>query len=493
MKTVKAYLFLVMAGALICSTWLSPAWATNQLEFLQDDIEETMERLDEVEKKTLQDKMSIGAEIRVRSNFFTFKHKSQYDPETSSYVPLDIDEYTPNLLNTRFRLNLKANVTKTLNFHGRLSMFTYWSDQVPPTVGGVPFARGQGSDEYLLVERAYADYFFTPPFPVVEKIPMAFTIGRLPLADGLPTNLRENTPRKSTYPSMAYDLIADGVALSLDLEQYIPLPNPALRFIYINLASKGDFTYREPQIPGGNNLLFVQLETGLKGRLEGTTVILNCSYSPSTPPPDNNLVAFMFMGVSAEPVVAEDPTFDNPSSLGTLATATLYAQSDRFLNSWVDWFASAKIQSINTVNRPAKFLVTADFAGTGTHITLPFYFGLLSESNHKNPIAYSFQIGGRVNLPIDSLNEPKLGIEFNWGSKNSIPGTYAAEDPLHKLDVAGAAFDFYYIQPVSRHFSFRLGHTRVYHEYDTSTFYFWTRRNTDQDITNTYLLFDMKF
>ncbi len=490
MQTIKAYLTLVVTGVFIFTLGLSPAMATTdeEMEYLQDDLEETMERLDAVEKKSLQDKMSIGAEIRIRSDWYTFKQKKGYNAQTDSYYAMDVDEYTPNLLNTRFRLNLKANVSKNLKFHSRLSMFTYWNDQDATKVAA-PISRGQGVDEFLLVERAYADFFFTLPYPVIEKIPMAFTIGRLPLADGLPTNLRENTPRKSTYPAMAYDIIADGAGLSFDLTEYIPLPGAAFRFIYVNLVSDNDMTsYREGEFPGGNTLLFTQLEAGLKGRLEGTHIIFNLCYTPSIAPPESSVAAFFAAAMGEGTTMT--PKADNPDTLGSITTATLYVQAERFLDSWFDWFVSAKAQSVNTADKTAIFLMNNAAQGI---VDFPIPFGLLGESNIKNPLGYAFQLGTRINLPVDALKEPKVGIEFNWGSRHAIPAAYAAEDPLRKLDVCGAAFDFYYIQPVSRHFTIRAGHTRVYHEYDTAAIYYNTRRATDQDITNTYLLFDMKF
>ena len=98
------------------------------------------------------------------------------------------------------------------------------------------------SDSTLKVERAYVDYFFK----LHEKLPMALTFGRLPMADGLPTDLRENTPRKATFPSLAYDLIADGVGLSFMLDKLTGLKNSALRMIYIRyVKDNNDALYRK--------------------------------------------------------------------------------------------------------------------------------------------------------------------------------------------------------------------------------------------------------
>ncbi len=88
------------------------------------------------------------------------------------------------------------------------------------------------------------------------------------------------------------------------------------------------------------------------------------------------------------------------------------------------------------------------------------------------------------------MNNPKFGIEYNYGSKYWTDTNQGSEDPLNKLNTRGYAWDFYYIQPINKILSARLGYTWLRQEHPDLG---------DEDvrymnrITNTYLLLDAKF
>jgi hypothetical protein len=67
----------------------------------------------------------------------------------------------------------------------------------------------------------------------------------------------------------------------------------------------------------------------------------------------------------------------------------------------------------------------------------------------------------------------------------------ASEDPLHKLNVNGHAWDFYYLQPISKNFNLRVGYTFLHNNYFNQ--YISKVQDIDEKITNTYLLLDAKF
>ena len=201
-------LFFLAAIMSLCMTDVSKASADEtatreelmeQINTLEEDIEELNQRLDEVETKTLVDRISFGAELRTRFDWFHFEDKDIDDKDSVNMLP-----------SNRFRLNMKADVSDNIKFTGRLVVYKNWLDDSITTTRDMNRSRVP-TDTTVKLERATMDYFF-------DSIPAALTFGRLPITDGLPTDLRENTPRKSTYPSLAYDVEGEGIALSYGLE-----------------------------------------------------------------------------------------------------------------------------------------------------------------------------------------------------------------------------------------------------------------------------------
>lgn len=425
---------------------------TEDLEILNDDMVE-------IEKKTLMDKINLGAEIRVRGDWFSLEDKLN-----------DVDDKVSITPSTRFRLNLGADVSDNLRFSGRLSILENWGDNDIGRFNSLSNSRVRG-DNSLKVERAYADYFF-------DFMPVALTIGRLPMADGLPTDFREDTPRKSTYPALAYDTEADGVALSFDLSKLIPLPNPALRFIYTKQVQDDDSEiYRNDTLEAADLSVYAaQIETGLPGMFADTLFIFNYVNVPKLSAPSSASLSALL----GAPVT----TVSLPDDLGDLTKYTFFLQSKRFLGSWIDWFAGYSITKIKPSGTAANYLING---------VIPYSLGYLSDDNLPDRKGHCYHVGARVNLPIEALNYPKFGVEYNKGSKYWLGTTFAAEDPLDKLAVKGNAWDFYYIQPVDKYFTIRAGYTVLNVDWTAPGLFYGDVQDADQDITNTYVLLDIKF
>ncbi len=486
MSKMRIHLFVAMALFMItgaCPLLTPPVQAAPSPEDMADDIDEINDRLDAVERKTLMDKINIGAAVRMRFDYFTFK---DFDANSAQYV-----EHMPS---TRFRLNLKADITKNLKFHSRLSMQTNWNDwdtapywANPPMLG----VRGRG-DTSLKVERAYVDYFFD----LIPRVPMALTFGRLPTTDGLPTNLRENTPRKSVYPALVFDMESDGAALSFDLSDLTDLPGSAFRFVYWRFVKDNDispFLSNDPSGLPDDNVFIFQLETELSGDLRDTLVILNYVYVPTmTPtPPErmqdiwNDTVAFGGPVTVSGGSNVFGPLTDN---LGSFHIITGYVQAERFLDQPLDWYLGGKYNRINATGPPASYTIT------GSPQAPPFIpIGFASDLNDEDKNGYAIQAGLRVTFPCSFLKDPKLGLDYNYGSRYLMPGSWGSEDPLNSLDVRGHAVSVYYIQPITRHFLVRAGHTSMKIDYTSNDPWFGERNAADQYANNTYFLLDVKF
>ncbi|MFC1592199.1 DUF3373 family protein, partial [Thermodesulfobacteriota bacterium] len=417
---------------------------------LKEDVEELSEMMGVVEKRSLLDRVQMNAELRTRCDWFTFR-----DDKTNH------DESVDALFSNRFRLNLKSKVSDRLVLHARLTAFYNWNDN---SVASYPritsFNRSRHPDDNdIEVDRVYADYFFN-----VGKVPMSLTFGRLPTTDGLPTNLREDTARKSAYPAIAWDTEMDGLALNIGLESLISLKDSTLRFVYARLVEDGDdVLYRRSSYDMNDiDVYFAQFETGF-ARLPGAIFILNVMYAPE------------WIGGDARPMGLTP--IDIQGELGSIFKFAAYFQAERFLGSNWDLFAGYSY---------------IDFDGNGKDVWGALGGLIKVETRLNDGNGYGFHVGCRYNIPWKVLNRAKFGVEYNYNSKWHLVPNYGAEDPLRKLMNHGYAWDFYYIQPIDKNFKVRLGYTYMQKRYTGDSPNAVPER-TDQQITNAYILLDAKF
>jgi hypothetical protein len=436
-----------------------PAGDAASVAQVKQQVDEMETVIQSVEKKALTDRVNFAAELRTRIDWFDYKDERNHKSDSINAAP-----------SNRFRLNLTSQVSDNLKLIGRLTMYKRWQDNNEMSTGGFNSARAPG-DSDLEVERIYAEYYFKPN----EKLPMTLTFGRLPQTDSLPTNLREDTPRKSTYPGLAYDLEADGIALAVSLAEIIKLPDATFRIMYnraVDQEDDYDSAYRQPQYHmDDSNTYSFQFETGLTGFMRNSLFIANYIYVDDFQTAD--LTNETANGLPFKVV-------DFPGSSGDAHKFTLFLMSERFFDSPFDWFAGY------------SYMLTK---GTGVAryqvgpIKIPG-LGLLSD-HKRDTNSCAFHVGTRYALPWKVLNGSKFGVEYNYGSKYWMGFNDASEDPLHKLNVNGHAWDFYYLQPITKNFNLRFGYTLLENKYFNQ--YIGEVQGINENISNTYVLLDAKF
>jgi len=434
--------------------------AGSDITILQEDVEELSDLMEVVEKRTILDRMQIGAELRTRCDWFSFRESLDNGRHH--------DEKVKALFSNRLRLNLKANISKSMQFHARLTMYKNWQDDDFKERAASISGRDP-SNAVLRVERAYVDYFFEPH----EKLPMALTFGRLPMADGLPFDLRENTPRKSTYPSLAYDITADGIGFSIMLDRLTGLKGAAFRLVYMRRNTDNeDNIYRKYEYNIEEQDYYIgQFETMLPGNyLKDILFIANLSYIPDFPSIDLTESGIL------QPV-------DLPNSLGSVWTLTFLFEAKRFLGSNFDWFIGFAWNDIDASEKPARYRALG---------LIPANVGLGGPENQDDRCGNAIHVGFRYNIPFEPLNNPKFGVEFNRGSKYWYTANQGADDPLNKLLLNGHCWDFYYIQPINRNLTLRLGYTWLKRDYPQIDARSYPDR-FEEKVTNTYFLLDAKF
>jgi len=496
-----------------------------QIDDLNDDIEEYSEILHKVERKSLLDLINLNAELRTQFDWFSFKGHD-YEPYTTIKIGDEKHEHVRMLPTNRLRLGLRANLSENFKFTSRLGMTRHWSDDDIPVYPELNFMNTSRKPSNLdvKVERAYIDYFFT----LAHHLPIALTFGRLPTTDGLPTDLRENTPRKSTYPGLAYDCESDGIALSFLMDHYLPLRQSAFRFVWVRrvddntqyfmdqtLSDKYGVYRVDEESMDTLSIYIAQMETYLPDPFHQTLFMLNYLWIPDAPASDlrydPNLQPFYDSDI---PMVYADV----PDTEGEFSKLTCLLESKDFLQSGLDWFIEisflkSKAEGAlhfmfdpSALGLPGEPILARDAYNEYHNISpshandlealrkAPPSIGLLNCDGESDRSAHAIHIGFRYKLPLDQFNYPKLGMEYNYGSQYWFGMNAGSADKLNKLDIRGSVWDLYYIQPINRYFMTRLRYTQVHFDYDDGmSFYHGEPMEIDHRVSQFSIVLDARF
>ena len=458
--------------------------SSSKLRKMDRDISDIYDTLDEVETKTIKDRINIGAELRVRMDNYRVKDYDQ-PGMTMYYVPAADDGTTPNSgwqttphasderndgnWTSRMRLNLDSEVSRSVKFHGRLALFKNWADSQPGYSDDTMRSHRPSGDTNLKVDRFYVDWI-----PQDFFLPIAVTIGRQPTTDGPPYEFKEDRERQSTYPALIFDGEPDGVVVTLGLERWTGLKNSALRYFYAMAFQYDNDTqnyldgiyqadYQDVKVHG----IFFETEIpGLRDSLLVADYIMAKDFFAADPKP-------IGMGGSG-----------SMANIGDMDIWGLHIQLRDIGGNGIDLFGSYG----ENRSDPNGNIVTMN---TNT-------FGLLGNGTGKEK-GHAFYTGLRYTIPVKALNEPKIGIEYNKGSQYWFSFTPGSTELYNKLAARGECFDYYYIQPINKNMFMRTGYTQIEYDYSGSGSYLGTP--VDYSATygktpkfeNFYVLIDTRF
>ena len=120
-------------------------------------------------------------------------------------------------------------------------------------------------------------------------------------------------------------------------------------------------------------------------------------------------------------------------------------------------------------------------------------YGLLSDDGHDRKSGSAIYVGARYTIPWDQLRNPKVGFEFNHGSKYWMSMTSGTAELFNKLATRGDVYELYYIQPVDKNIFFRAGYTHVDYDYTMSGWHIGHPESSKAEMDNYYLLMDCRF
>lgn len=426
------------------------------------DVDELYTTLDKVENRTLKDKINWGAELRSRVDNFSLR--GRLDPDTGR----NRNESNDNHWTNRFRLNLDAELTDDLHFSGRLTGFKNWGDS------DTSLLRSDGNFAHvpdgasISFDRLFAEW----TLPI--HTPMSFTFGRLSTTEGPPLHMGENRPMESFFPSLLLDAELDGMMLSTNLDSLTGLQGTTVTLLY----GKGFQDDNDQE-------LFLDGRSGIDDTdLAGLFIKTALPYVP-----DGLLMLSAVRGSKLT-----DTPLDPETDLGSVDLLGIHSQACNIFDTGLDAFASWGMSLPRTNGRSIMF------SGPTSGSMMPSHVGLLSgpapegsDVFEKDRTGWAVYAGLRYTLPIQKLKEPKLGFEYNHGSRYWFSFTQGAPDLFNKLSVRGDVYDLYYIQPVNPFLFIRTGYTFAELDYSRSGMHVAQPQPIEEKLGNFYFLFDCRF
>jgi len=450
-------------------------------EKVTEDINIIYNTIDDLETKSVQNKINFGAELRVRADNYRAKNYNTIDMTgfqqhvMAGMSPMQAmgaamthhdKESDSNNWTNRFRINMEAEISDSLQFHGRLAMYKNWGDSDDASASYMlnDFNRGHrpGSSN-LWVDRAYVDWI-----PSGFPIPLAITVGRHPSTEGPPFEYRENRLRQSTYPALLFDGENDGIVVTFGLDRYTGLKEAGWRFAYGKAYHSDDDNNTGSAFP-----FFDDGEAG-------DSTMAATFFETKIPGLKNSLAVLSYAKVWDLPFYLAGPNLYETGmanvDLGDMDLWGVHLQASDIAATGLDLFFSyGGNRSKANGNAPLGV------------------FGLLSSDGQSNHSGYSFYTGLRYTMPIEALNMPKIGFEYNKGSEYWFSMTMGTPDLFNKLATRGSVYDLYYIQPINRYLFFRAGYIHIDYDYSGSGQHIGAPMESDTTLDNYYFLMDVRF
>ncbi|MBI5408010.1 MAG: DUF3373 family protein [Nitrospirae bacterium] len=430
---------------------------TKELEKLKQQVDEIKtkdtqqeEKFKEVEKKADKaseiSRFTLSGDYRFRVDSVRVKFPAQH-----TYMGFGSDESftakNDSIMTHRFRFNISAQATEHIGFVGRLAMFKVGGGQTSTSLSsgndpmfgifphnGMLFDGNTGhlaTDNVLRVDRAYVNW---------ASMPFAFSVGRRPSTGGPPTHLRQNTERDGVPLGLGIDYAFDGVVAG--------------------------YFHNKP-ISGNLKLCYGRgFESGFKGVASSKVDDVDFfGFNWEADDSGKNLF-LQLQGFKAFDLmdVPEIQSFVNQTRFPSTNLGDLYHLTGLLMHKFknVDWFISSGLSKTDPKAQSA--------AGFGSLLTDP------GDPDLDPKTGYALYAGLRV--PITQLRS-KMGLEYNYGSKNWVTLTPASDDLISsKLATRGSVYEAYWIwdipdKPISRFAKafIRIGYQ--YYDFDYSGSGLW--------------------
>ncbi|MBU0552263.1 DUF3373 domain-containing protein [Myxococcota bacterium] len=452
--------------SLLLSLLLSPALASPRGDGIEPRLDELEERMDQVERRAMLDLVTLGGDYRLILNSVSYEGPSadpyEVDPQTGRAKP--IKEDSAEIWSQRLRITLFGEPSETLRFSGRLTMYKHFGDSDAP-----PFIQDFAStrvprDTGARFDQAWVDWFVNDW--------LALSGGRIAYSEGNPAELRENsTRRRATWVQQ----LVDGEYDSINLTAKIPylFNDFYLRGFYSSwffdddADAFGGFPFLSSGVDNlrifGGNIEFALPKIGRNFVQLGYYIVPE--FRPMTMPisdPGFNKAADYTHAPAPLNGSMLFPSY-MPESMGSYQNFSFMAEVYEVLGRF-DLFFGATLGLLKPNGEGIAYELPTP---TGERQSTPMIF--LASYKDEGETYFVFA-GGRATLPVAMLNQPKLGFEFNMGSRYHISFATQNDNLLNKIAIRGKAYEGYFIIPMERKWFIRLSYLYMDHDYTGSFF-----------------------
>ncbi len=376
-----------------------------KIEMLEKQQKSTTQTLTDVKKKTAGDNVKFGIDFRNAIDMLEYKNNDTGQTFRNG-----------SLLSSRLYLTMAASPMEKLTFKGKLAIYSTWGSHL--YVEDAPLkdwsASSKAADSVMRLKEGY--------FVYSDKIgaqPITFSIGRRTSSMGFLESTRQNESEEGSPLSHITNMEVNGVMTMLNFDRFVQ--GSYVKFV-LGRAHTGEMVnVYGTNGTNGNVIPFADIDTTAE---------------------DEN-VDFFVMPVSLynngqyEVMTQWAHIFDTKGkNITTTKTAVAAGKADLFA-------LSARINGIGDEINDFLDNTTAIASVAATRYDAKDGYTLVGSPDGGTSNGYSFWAG--VIIPDMITDAGKLGVEYNHGSKNWTPMTWAEDTAIgSKIAVRGDAYEAYW-------------------------------------------------
>ncbi len=400
---------------------------TKEVQELKKQQQSTTKTLTEVKVNTAGDNVKFGVDFRNAIDVLEYKNN-------------ETDETFRNhsLLTSRLYLNMAAAPMKGLTFKGKLAIYSTWGSKI--YVQDAPLkdwsASSKAADTVMRLKEGYFVYSNS-----IGEQPVTFSVGRRPSSSGFLANMRENESEEGSPLAHITNMEVNGAMVKLDFTRYIP--GSYVKLVY-GRAHTGEMENVYGTTSGENVIPFADKDTAAEDENVDFFVMPGDAYNDG-----QYQVAYQWAHI-----------FDTKGrNLATNQTAAASGVADMFA-------LSLKVNGIGDGINDFLDDTVAFVSVASTHYDAKDGYRLISSSDGGTSNGQS--IWGGFYIPDMITESGKFGLEYNHGSKNWTPMTWAEDTAIgSKIAVRGDAYEAYWNFDLFgvKYLPSQIRYTYVQHDY----------------------------
>ncbi len=440
-------------------------------ESLEDRLDELEDRVDEVEKRSILDRVSLGAEYRTIFNAYIYKGPSPdpYDRDPSNPLRLrQVEQSNLEVWSHRVRISMFAEPVSSLRITARLVMFKHFGDADQTMMITDNSAARVPRDSAARFDQAWIDWF------IVDWL--ALSLGRMSYTDvNPPGELRENsTGRQATWGLQMVDGEYETVNITVNFSRLID--DLFFRVFYASWFNDNDDVLGGmPFLNSGSDnlrLFGFNIDLRIPGLRQGFFQV--GYYNIPQFRPFNAPIPDPHWDKSKDYTHAPAPFNSSllypsklPASMGSYQNISWLVEVCDLLGSGLDLFVAGSVGFLAPDDSAIEYELLSDAKDPTSRTSTPTLY--LSSQGDEGTTFFIFT-GFRYTIPLDALNRPRVGFEYNYGSRYHISFTTSTDQLVSKLATRGSAYEAYLIFPLNKYLFLRAGYLFIDSSYQAGFF-----------------------